>query len=190
LIPALGKVTHRWSGQVLDTIDYAGFIGREPGSERVYLATGDSGQGLTHGVMGAILNTALILGEESSWQPVYAPDRKPLAAARNFLRENLTVLQNLAEYIAPGEIGSLDELAPGEGAVLRRGLEKIAAYKTKPASCICIPQAAPISAAICTGTASRPAGTVPATARSSRPMASRSMRRPFRPCDPFKDKPA
>jgi glycine/D-amino acid oxidase-like deaminating enzyme/nitrite reductase/ring-hydroxylating ferredoxin subunit len=131
LIPALGKATHRWSGQVLDTIDYAGFIGREPGSERVYLAMGDSGQGLTHGVMGAMLNTALILGEESPWRPVYAPDRKPLAAARNFLRENLTVLQNLAEYVAPGEIGSLEDLKPGEGAILRRGLEKIAAYKDK-----------------------------------------------------------
>ncbi|MET3155249.1 FAD-dependent oxidoreductase [Bradyrhizobium diazoefficiens] len=131
LMPALGKVTHRWSGQVLDTIDYAGFMGREPGSERVYLAMGDSGQGLTHGVMGAMLNTALILGEESSWQAVYAPDRKPLAAARNFLRENLTVLQNLAEYVTPGEIASLEELKPGEGAILRRGLEKIAAYRDK-----------------------------------------------------------
>ena len=30
----LGKEVHRWSGQVLDTIDYCGFIGRNPGSER------------------------------------------------------------------------------------------------------------------------------------------------------------
>jgi glycine/D-amino acid oxidase-like deaminating enzyme/nitrite reductase/ring-hydroxylating ferredoxin subunit len=131
LIPALGRITHRWSGQVLDTIDYAGFIGREPGSERIYLAMGDSGQGLTHGVMGAMLNTALILGEDHPWKSVYAPDRKPLAAARNFLRENMTILQNLAEYVAPGEIASLEELEPGEGAILRRGLEKIAAYKDK-----------------------------------------------------------
>lgn len=39
--------------------------------------------------MGAMLNTALILGEDHPWKPVYAPDRKPLAAARNFLRENM-----------------------------------------------------------------------------------------------------
>jgi len=43
LIPALETITHRWSGQVLETIDYAGFIGRNPGNERVYVATGDSG---------------------------------------------------------------------------------------------------------------------------------------------------
>ncbi|MCP1972960.1 FAD-dependent oxidoreductase [Bradyrhizobium elkanii] len=131
LIPALGKITHRWSGQVLDTIDYAGFIGREPGSERIHLAMGDSGQGLTHGVMGAMLNTALILGGDHAWKSVYAPDRKPLAAVRNFLRENLTILQNLAEYVAPGEITSLEELEQGRGAILRRGLEKVAAYRDK-----------------------------------------------------------
>ena len=30
-MPMLKDVTHRWSGQVLDTIDYAGFIGKNPG---------------------------------------------------------------------------------------------------------------------------------------------------------------
>ena len=34
LVPDLGKEVHRWSGQVLDTIDYCGFIGRNPGSEQ------------------------------------------------------------------------------------------------------------------------------------------------------------
>lgn len=47
-MPMLKDVTHRWSGQVLDTIDYAGFIGKDPGSEYIYIATGDSGQGLTY----------------------------------------------------------------------------------------------------------------------------------------------
>ena len=42
-------VTHRWSGQVLDTIDYAGFIGKNPGNNNIYVHTGDSGQGMTHG---------------------------------------------------------------------------------------------------------------------------------------------
>jgi hypothetical protein len=30
LLPKLGNVTHRWSGQVLDPIDYAAFIGLNP----------------------------------------------------------------------------------------------------------------------------------------------------------------
>src|SRR6185312_8031084 len=55
LVPDLGGVTHRWSGQVLDTIDYSAFIGRNPGNKNVYVHTGDSGQGLTHGVVGSLI---------------------------------------------------------------------------------------------------------------------------------------
>ena len=105
-MPMLKDVTHRWSGQVLDTIDYAGFIGKNPGSEYIYVATGDSGQGLTHGVMGAMLNATLVTGGESDWAELYAPDRKPLKAAKNWVMENSTALKNLAEYVAPGEINS------------------------------------------------------------------------------------
>jgi Rieske Fe-S protein len=43
--------------------------------------------------------------------------------------EYVTALKNFAEYVAPGEIRSLDELEPGRGAVVRRGLEKLAAYR-------------------------------------------------------------
>ncbi|MCP1999814.1 FAD-dependent oxidoreductase [Nitrobacter winogradskyi] len=129
LIPALGKETHRWSGQVLETVDYAGFIGRDPGGSNIYVAMGDSGQGLTHGVMGAMLNTGLILGEDHPWKDLYAPGRIPLKAAKNFVAENTTAIKSFAEYVASGEIGSLGELKPGHGAIVRRGLEKIAAYR-------------------------------------------------------------
>ena len=129
LIPGLGAVTHEWSGQVLDTIDYAGFIGRDPGSQLIYVAMGDSGQGLTHGVMGAMLNASLISGEQNPWTDLYSPGRTPLKAAKNYLAENLTAVKNLSEYLAPGELSSLDELKAGHGAIIRRGLEKIAAYR-------------------------------------------------------------
>ena len=129
LISALGNETHRWSGQVLDTIDYAGFIGRDPGGKNIYVAMGDSGQGLTHGVAGAMLNTALIMGEDHPWQKLYAPGRIPLKAAKNFVMENITAMKGFAEYVAPGELSSLDELAGGQGAIVRRGMEKVAAYR-------------------------------------------------------------
>lgn len=34
-----------------------------------------------------------------------------------------------AEWVTPGEVSSVDEIAVGEGAVLRRGLSKVAAYR-------------------------------------------------------------
>ena len=129
LIPAMGDETHRWSGQVLDTIDYAAFIGRNPGNENIYVHTGDSGQGMTHGVVGSLINSALIVGEEPRWQEVYEPSRKTPAGVSNYLRENLTAVKNFAEYLAPGELGSLDDLKPGGGAIVRDGLTKIAAYR-------------------------------------------------------------
>ena len=106
LISGIGKETHRWSGQVLDTIDYAGFIGQDPGSKNIFVAMGNSGQGLTHGVAGAMLNTALIFGEEHSWKDALRAGPRPLKAAKNFLTENVTALKSFAEYVAPGELGS------------------------------------------------------------------------------------
>ena len=130
-IPALGDVVYQWSGQVLETIDHAAFIGRDPGSQQLYVSTGDSGQGITHGVLGALLNTDLIVEGQSQWADLYAPERTPVSAAWNYLSENVTTLKSFSDYIAPGEINSTDELNPGEGAIIRDGLQKIAAYRDR-----------------------------------------------------------
>ena len=129
LVPAVQEVTHRWSGQVLETIDHAAFIGRNPGNNNIYVHTGDSGQGITHGVVGAMINSSLILGRECKWVDVYEPSRKTLAGIGTYLSENLTPLKNFAEYLAPGELNSLSELKAGHGAIIRDGLSKIAAYR-------------------------------------------------------------
>jgi glycine/D-amino acid oxidase-like deaminating enzyme/nitrite reductase/ring-hydroxylating ferredoxin subunit len=129
LIPKLGDVTHRWSGQVLDTIDYAAFIGRNPGNDNIFVHTGDSGQGMTHGVAGSLINSALILGAQPRWADVYEPSRKTPAGLPNFLNENATAVKNFTEYLAPGELPSVEELKPGHGAIIRRGLSKVAAYR-------------------------------------------------------------
>ena len=55
--------------------------------------------------------------------------RKPVSAPGTFLNENLAALKGIGEFIAPGEPNSWDELKPGEGAIVRKGLRKIAAYR-------------------------------------------------------------
>ena len=129
LLPELGKETHRWSGQIQDPLDYCAFIGLNPGEKRIFIATGDSGQGMTHGAVAGMLISDLILKGESPWQKVYEPSRKPTKGVGTFLSENLTVAKNFAEYVAPGEISSLDELKPGQGAIVRQGLSKVAAFR-------------------------------------------------------------
>ncbi len=130
LLPKLGNVTHRWSGQILDPIDYAAFIGRNPGNDHVFVHAGDSGQGLTHGVAGSLLLSRLITGEDCPWADFYDPSRVKLSATKNFVTENVTAVANFAEYLAPGELKSVDELKPGKGAIIREGLRKIAAFRT------------------------------------------------------------
>jgi glycine/D-amino acid oxidase-like deaminating enzyme/nitrite reductase/ring-hydroxylating ferredoxin subunit len=127
--PQIGKITHQWSGQVFEPIDAVGFVGRNPGSDRIFICTGDSGEGITNGAMAGLLISRVILDGRSDWTSVYEPSRKPLRATGTFLEENATMLKNLSEHVRPGDVASVDELKPGEGAIVRNGLKKIAAYR-------------------------------------------------------------
>ena len=129
LVPSIGDEVTRWSGQVLETTDYAAFSGLNPGGKNVYVHTGDSGQGMTHGVIGGILIAALIIDDKHPWQGLYEPSRKPTRDLTNFVRENMTAIKNFAEYVAPGEVSSYDDIQSGEGAIVRAGLQKVAAYR-------------------------------------------------------------
>lgn len=119
----------RWSGQVFETLDGLAYIGRNPGDEAVFVATGDSGMGMTHGTIAGLLLRDLILERPSAWQALYDPARKILRGATEFVRENVNVLKQYAHWLGPGEVASAEELAPGEGALLRRGLAKAALYR-------------------------------------------------------------
>jgi glycine/D-amino acid oxidase-like deaminating enzyme/nitrite reductase/ring-hydroxylating ferredoxin subunit len=127
--PMMGPVGHRWSGQVMETIDGLAFIGRNPGDERIYVATGDSGMGMTHGTIAGILLTDLILGRDNPWKSLYDPSRKPLRAAGDFLSENLNVARQYGEWLTSGDVESLEDVPRDSGAVIRHGLAKVAVYR-------------------------------------------------------------
>jgi glycine/D-amino acid oxidase-like deaminating enzyme/nitrite reductase/ring-hydroxylating ferredoxin subunit len=129
LVPKLGKETHRWSGQVMNPVDFMAFTGRNPGNEHVYVHTGDSGQGITHGVVASLILSGLITGGGHRWAAVYDPSRKPVKAVGTYVAENVTAVKNFAEYVAPGELGSFAELERGHGAIVRDGAKKVAAYR-------------------------------------------------------------
>jgi glycine/D-amino acid oxidase-like deaminating enzyme/nitrite reductase/ring-hydroxylating ferredoxin subunit len=130
--PMVEEVKYRWSGQIMETIDGLAFIGRNPLDQpNIYVATGDSGMGMTHSTIAGMLLTDLIAGRENRWADLYDPSRLPLAAASRFAQENLNVMTQYAELFTSGEIHNIDEIARGEGGVLRRGLTKIAVYRDK-----------------------------------------------------------
>ena len=125
-LPKMGKVTHRWSGQVMEPADCISFIGRNPGNKHLYIATGDSGQGITNGVIASLVISGLILDGNSPWAKAYDPARTITKNVGEYLSENLTALRSFAEYLTMRDIANIERLKPGEGAVLRSGLKKIA----------------------------------------------------------------
>ena len=77
----------------MEPADSLAFIGRNPGEENVFIATGDSGHGMTHGTIAGMMLTDLILGHQNPWAALYDPSRKPTHALGEFARENLNVAQ-------------------------------------------------------------------------------------------------
>jgi Rieske Fe-S protein len=115
---------------VMETQDGLAFIGRNPmDRENIYIATGDSGMGMTHGTIAGMLLTDLIQGRPNRWADLYDPSRIRLGAAGEFLKENLNVAAQYASYLTPGDVSSVEEIAPKTGALIREGGRKIAVFR-------------------------------------------------------------
>ena len=74
----LGTIEDAWSGQIYEPTDYLPFIGTSPGHSRVFIVTGDFGEGLTTGVAASLILPDLIEGKKNAWAKVYSPKRKAL----------------------------------------------------------------------------------------------------------------
>ena len=128
MFPSMGQVRARWSGQVQEPVDYVAYIGHAAtAKENVFVATGDSGMGLTHGTIAGMLLTDLIMGRENPWAALYDPTRKTLNM--DFVAENANVMAQYADLLTGGDVKSVTEVAPGTGAVMREGLKKVAVYR-------------------------------------------------------------
>jgi glycine/D-amino acid oxidase-like deaminating enzyme/nitrite reductase/ring-hydroxylating ferredoxin subunit len=78
----ISEVEYRWSGQVLEPFDSLAFIGRNPPDKKgnVFIATGDSGNGMTHGTIAGMILNDLVAGRENGWAGLYDPSRRQRAA--------------------------------------------------------------------------------------------------------------
>jgi Rieske Fe-S protein len=127
--PMVLSIAYEWSGQVMEPADGFAMIGPNPdGAENVYLATADSGQGMTHGTIAGMLLADLAMGKSNPWAELYDPKRKSLGAIKEMVRENLNVAVQYGDWITPGE-SSFDDIPRGEGRLVRMGAHKVAAYR-------------------------------------------------------------
>jgi glycine/D-amino acid oxidase-like deaminating enzyme/nitrite reductase/ring-hydroxylating ferredoxin subunit len=128
--PNMGAVRHHWSGQVFETPDGLGLIGLAPwNGPNVFVITGDSGMGMTHGTLGARLVADLVMGRSNELASVYSPSRMTPGALGTLLGENLNLAAQFADWLTGGDVKSADEIPPGQAAVVRSGLTKLAVYK-------------------------------------------------------------
>ena len=113
----------------MEPMDGLAYIGRDPSQENVYIATGDSGNGMTHGTIAGIVITDLIHGAEVPWAALYSPSRITMKAAGTFVRETSNMAWQYTDWIKPGDVGTVQDIRAGSGAVLRRGVHKVAVFR-------------------------------------------------------------
>ncbi|PRY04278.1 glycine/D-amino acid oxidase-like deaminating enzyme [Pontibacter ummariensis] len=127
--PMAGEVRYLWSGQVQEPVDGLAYIGRYPCDfDNMYVATGDSGQDVTHATIGGILITDLIMGRKNPWAKLYDPTRSGMKGAGEFMKYNLNVATQAKDYVTPGEVEDPAQVMPGTGGIMRDGTNKVAVY--------------------------------------------------------------
>src|SRR5207247_5537954 len=105
-------------------------LGRYSDDEpNVFLITGDSGMGMTHGTIGAMIVSDLITGRESPWAEVYDPSRIATQSIKEAASEVVASTVPYKDWVTPGDVSSVRDMQNGEGAVIRDGLTKIAVYR-------------------------------------------------------------
>ncbi|MFI1072916.1 FAD-dependent oxidoreductase [Streptomyces puniciscabiei] len=122
---------HAWATQDNDSTDTVPLVGPfHPGARHTWVATGFGGWGLSGGIMAGLLLTALITGRDCAWRELYDPRR-----LKSVVREAPSLLKTQAE-VARHFVGdrlkppaSVDDLAPGDGAVVRAAGGRLAVHR-------------------------------------------------------------
>lgn len=133
--PMAGNIAYRWSGQVMESADGISFLGKNPGQEKVFVITGDCGNGTTSTTIGAMMITDLIEGRANPFTDIYNPSRHTIRAAGEFIKENADVVSNLARRFLPIDEGSYREMPADSGVVVSHLGKKFAVYKDPAGQC-------------------------------------------------------
>ena len=126
--PVVNDISFKWSGQVMEPIDALAYIGKNPGDDNMYIITGDSGNGMTHGTLGGMIIKDIITGKDNPWIDIYSPSRISLKATGIFLKEAGNMTAQYLDWFKESDIKNVKDLQPGQGAIVAEGFKKIAAY--------------------------------------------------------------
>jgi glycine/D-amino acid oxidase-like deaminating enzyme/nitrite reductase/ring-hydroxylating ferredoxin subunit len=123
------ELTHRWSGQVIETPDGLPYIGQTTGHQ--YAATGYHGNGLTFGTLAGMMISDAILGRSNPWTELFDPSRKALTRGLwDYLKENVDYpYYMIRDRFAGPDAHSLRAVKRGQGKIIEQKGEKVAAYR-------------------------------------------------------------
>ena len=128
LLPEI-SITHRWSGQVVETNDGLPFIGET--SDRQFVATGFSGNGMTFGTLSAMMFVDYVTGVANPWKDLFDPGRtKVLGGVWDYLKENADYPYYMVRdrFVSVGG-KSLRAIARGTGEVIEVEGQPAAVYR-------------------------------------------------------------
>jgi glycine/D-amino acid oxidase-like deaminating enzyme/nitrite reductase/ring-hydroxylating ferredoxin subunit len=123
------EITHRWSAQDPIPYDHTPVIGTyTPGSTRMYVASGYAKWGLTSGTMAAMLLSEQVTGGTGS--EAFSPHRlSPRGLPQLAMLNGKVAVDLVADRLAPGQITSAADLAPGSAGVVRSGAARTGVYR-------------------------------------------------------------
>jgi glycine/D-amino acid oxidase-like deaminating enzyme/nitrite reductase/ring-hydroxylating ferredoxin subunit len=123
------ELTHRWSGQVIETPDGLPYIGQS--ADHQYSATGFAGNGLTFGTLAGMMMSDAILGRSNPWSELFDPGRKALTRGLwDYVKENIDYPYYLIrDRFAGPEARSLRAVKRGQGKIVERDGAKVAAFR-------------------------------------------------------------
>ena len=121
-------ITHRWSGQVIETPDGLPYIGETAAHQ--FVGTGYSGNGMTFGTLTGMMAADRIIGRASPWSALFDPARKTLGGVWDYLKENKDYpYYMIRDRFAGTEGHSVRSVPRGGGKVLELGGTSVAASR-------------------------------------------------------------
>jgi glycine/D-amino acid oxidase-like deaminating enzyme/nitrite reductase/ring-hydroxylating ferredoxin subunit len=129
---AVRSVDYRWSSQDNTTIDTVPYVGRmSPFGDKLLMATGFAKWGMTGGTAAALILADALTGRENAWASLFDPNRlTPRASAVRFVEENARVgVHMVGDRLRHRGTRPIEDLAPGEGDIVRLGGEKVAGHR-------------------------------------------------------------
>ena len=125
------EIKTSWSSQYYESVDGLPYIGRVPGYNFIYAATGYGGNGMTFSHVSTLVLEKL-LDETIIYDNLFTPERiKPVAGFSQFVQHNANAVKELLKKLVPfPQMDQLSELAHDDARLVKYEGESLGIFKS------------------------------------------------------------